>query len=87
MRNESEKSESSGAEGRAEGEGSPVAGSFKSQRLQSLDAYRGLIMISLAFGGFGLAKTAGRFLDADPDSGFWRAVQYQFSHVQWVGCA
>ena len=31
---------------------------FVEQRLQSLDAYRGLIMITLAFAGFGLARTA-----------------------------
>jgi predicted acyltransferase len=57
------------------------------QRLHSLDAYRGLVMTSLAFGGFGLAKTAGLQLQDHPDSSFWTAVQYQFSHVQWVGCA
>ena len=65
----------------------PEQSDLKPQRLQSLDAYRGLIMISLAFGGFGLAKTAARFLEANPDSGFWSAVRYQFSHVEWVGCA
>jgi predicted acyltransferase len=60
---------------------------LQKQRLQSLDAYRGLIMISLAFSGFGLAKTAGNHLERNPDSGFWQAVQYQFSHAQWVGCS
>lgn len=57
------------------------------QRLTSLDVYRGLIMTSLAFEGFGLAATAQRHLDAQPSSGFWQAVRYQFSHVEWVGCA
>lgn len=57
------------------------------QRLLSLDAYRGLIMISLAFGGFGLSKTASNFLKENPDSGFWQAVKYQFSHCQWIGCS
>lgn len=57
------------------------------QRLQSLDAYRGLIMISLAFAGFGLAKSANIFLKQDPDSGFWLGVKYQFSHCQWLGCS
>lgn len=57
------------------------------QRLHSLDAYRGLVMVSLAFGGFGLAKTASLQLQSQPNSAFWGTVQYQFSHVAWVGCA
>jgi predicted acyltransferase len=57
------------------------------QRLRSLDAYRGLIMIMLAFVGFGLAKTAALHLEQDPDAAFWTGVQYQFSHAPWVGCA
>lgn len=59
----------------------------KHQRLVSLDAYRGLIMISLAFVGFGLANTADNFLVADPNSSFWTGLRYQFSHAQWVGCS
>ena len=55
-------------------------------RLLSLDTYRGLIMISLAFAGFGLAETAARHLKADPDSSFWLGVKHQFSHADWVGC-
>ena len=54
-------------------------------RLQSLDAYRGLIMVSLAFGGFGLAATARNHLKVDPDAGLWRAVAHQFEHVDWRG--
>ena len=56
-------------------------------RLFSLDAYRGLIMITLAFGGFGLAGTAGKQLAADPGSSLWETVRYQFSHAQWIGCS
>ncbi len=55
-------------------------------RLLSLDAYRGLIMVALAFNGFGLAATARNHLKAAPDSGFWNAVYHQFEHVEWVGC-
>lgn len=55
-------------------------------RLQSLDAYRGLIMVALAFNGFGLAATARNYLKATPDSGFWQAVLHQFEHVEWAGC-
>ncbi len=56
-----------------------------SARLLSLDAYRGLIMVSLAFNGFGLAATARNHLKTDPDSGLWRAIYYQFEHVDWTG--
>jgi len=57
------------------------------ERLQSLDAYRGLIMVSLAFAGFGLLATARHHLRLEPASGFWRAVEYQFEHVDWQGCS
>jgi predicted acyltransferase len=71
----------------ANGNTSDDRSDFQQQRLHSLDAYRGLIMISLSFVGFGLAKTAGNHLKENPDSAFWQGVQYQFSHAQWVGCA
>lgn len=58
-----------------------------SQRLLSLDAYRGLIMVGLAFSGFGLEATARNHLKAEPDSAIWQTIRYQFDHVQWVGCA
>ena len=57
------------------------------ERLLSLDAYRGLIMIALAFSGFGLAKTAANRLEKYPESTFWESLRYQFSHVEWQGCA
>jgi len=53
----------------------------ESPRLLSLDAYRGLIMIALAFNGFGLAKTAAERLKTYPDSAFWQTAQQQFSHA------
>jgi predicted acyltransferase len=56
------------------------------QRLVSLDAYRGLIMISLAFNGFGIAATAMNHLRAGEEPDLWRAVHYQFEHVEWTGC-
>jgi heparan-alpha-glucosaminide N-acetyltransferase len=58
-----------------------------SSRLLSLDAYRGAIMISLAFAGFGLAETARRHLATETASSFWSILAYQFEHVEWVGCA
>lgn len=54
-------------------------------RLESLDAYRGLIMVALAFNGFGLAATARNHLRDTPDSGFWQSVHAQFEHAEWVG--
>jgi len=57
-----------------------------SERLKSLDAYRGLIMITLAFGGFGLASTAGLQLKISPESQFWTIVQNHCVHAQWIGC-
>src|SRR5256714_3831399 len=59
---------------------------FLKQRLLSLDAYRGLIMVTLAFTGFGLAETAHRHIEAGVAPDFWGAVYYQFEHAQWVGC-
>src|SRR5215208_7001051 len=61
------------------------AGGPARTRLLSLDAYRGLIMVTLAFGGFGLAATAERHLKAGGDPAFWEGVRYQFSHAEWVG--
>lgn len=64
----------------------PPAGATTGERLKSLDAYRGLIMVTLAFGGFGLAATAGQQLKTSPDSQLWAIVQNQFVHAQWAGC-
>src|SRR5690349_13343105 len=59
---------------------------FLRQRLQSLDVYRGLIMVTLAFNGFGLAATALAHIRAEGPSPFWEGVYHQFEHVPWVGC-
>ncbi|MDE0767993.1 MAG: hypothetical protein OSB19_06345 [Opitutaceae bacterium] len=57
----------------------------KSERLLSLDAYRGLIMVTLAFSGFGIARTAALQLKGNPDSWFWSIMNFQTSHAEWVG--
>jgi predicted acyltransferase len=54
-----------------------------SERLVSLDAYRGLAMLAMASGGLALHRVAGNF----PDSRFWQIVGYQSEHVEWAGCA
>ena len=56
-----------------------------SERLQSLDVYRGLIMVTLAFHGFGLRDAARNHLRTSPDSGFWQTVYFHFEHVEWIG--
>lgn len=60
---------------------------FTRQRLVSLDAYRGLIMVALAFNGFGLYQTATLHRQAQGDTLLWRALRYQFSHTEWTGCS
>jgi heparan-alpha-glucosaminide N-acetyltransferase len=57
------------------------------QRLLSLDTYRGLIMVTLAFNGFGLLATADNHLKVEPDDPTWKVVQHQFEHVDWAGCS
>ena len=64
-----------------------AAASPVSARLLSLDAYRGFIMVCLAFGGFGLAGTARNHLKADPDSSFWKTIEWFWEHGEWVGCS
>src|SRR5437868_1210426 len=49
-----------------------------SNRLVSLDAYRGFIMLAMASGGLGMAA-----LSNDPA---WGSVAEQFEHRDWEGC-
>ncbi|HEX3724806.1 MAG TPA: hypothetical protein VHV08_01125 [Pirellulales bacterium] len=60
----------------------PVA---PSDRLVSLDAYRGLTMLAMASGGLALHRVASS--KEFRDNSFWQAIGYQFEHVDWVGCA
>lgn len=50
-------------------------------RLASLDAYRGFVMLAMASSGLGFAAVAKSF----PDSRVWQTLSYQFSHVPWTG--
>lgn len=54
-----------------------------SDRLHSLDAYRGFVMLAMASAGLGLPAAAKNF----PDSRVWQWLSYQASHVEWSGCA
>lgn len=56
---------------------------FKPERLVSLDAYRGTIMLLMASAGFGLSTVARSY----PDSAMWGFIGHQTSHVEWVGCS
>src|SRR5438105_1082071 len=78
---------------------SPTPAVAPAGRLQSLDAYRGLIMVTLAFNGFGLAATARNHLAAGGGppggggglavdaggGGFWNTVYHHFEHAEWAG--
>ena len=61
----------------------PSAPTALPDRLVSLDAYRGLTMLAMASGGFGLHRISQKF----PESRFWQIIGYQSEHVEWVGCA
>ena len=50
-------------------------------RLQSLDAFRGLIMLFMASAGLGLPKVADSF----PESGLWQFLKFHTTHALWVG--
>jgi len=53
-----------------------------SQRLVSLDAFRGFTMLAMASEGLGLTHVAKHFADDER----WREAAWQLGHVPWVGC-
>jgi len=57
------------------------AGWDKPERLVSLDAYRGAIMLLMASSGLGLAQVAKQF----PDHGLWQFLAHQTEHAPWAG--
>jgi predicted acyltransferase len=65
-----------------DGEPTALRRESKSQRLVSLDAYRGAIMLLMASSGLGLGEVARRF----PDSGLWQVLKHQTDHAPWAGC-
>ncbi len=58
------------------------------QRLVSLDAYRGFIMVMLAASGFGVARLARLPEDAPVwlvlDYPIWQRIAFQFNHPEWI---
>ncbi|MBP1601953.1 MAG: hypothetical protein H6Q06_2104 [Acidobacteria bacterium] len=54
----------------------------KPERLLSLDAYRGAIMLLMASSGLGLAAVARQF----PASSVWQFLGHHADHAEWTGC-
>ena len=50
-------------------------------RLASIDAYRGLVMMLMMAEVLGIGKVAR----AVPESGFWKFLLWQQTHVEWTG--
>ena len=66
------------------------------QRLMSIDAYRGFVMLAMASGGLALSQVggnpavAGQFDGTSGESAWrflWQTLSYQSSHVAWTGCS
>ncbi|MHB9008040.1 MAG: acyltransferase family protein [Limisphaerales bacterium] len=55
----------------------------QSERLVSLDAYRGFVMLLMMAEVLHFCSVAGAF----PESGFWKFLCWHQSHVDWVGCS
>lgn len=66
----------------ADDTGSTRAPAPMGERLVSLDAYRGAIMLLMASSGLGLSQVAKQF----PDSALWRFLGFQTDHAPWAGC-
>ena len=69
----------------------PLDPAGPTQRLVSLDAYRGLTMILMVSAGLQISKVVASF-DASPDlrhlhTPFWSFLAYQTDHAPWVGCS
>ncbi|MBI1763211.1 MAG: DUF5009 domain-containing protein [Acidobacteria bacterium] len=52
-------------------------------RLTSLDAYRGFVMLLMMAEVLHLRRVS----TALPESGFWRFLAWHQSHVEWIGCS
>ncbi|HEY2342945.1 MAG TPA: hypothetical protein VGH90_07950 [Chthoniobacteraceae bacterium] len=54
----------------------------KPERLTSLDAYRGFVMLLMISDGLRMAEVAKHF----PGSGLWNFLGYETDHAPWRGC-
>jgi len=66
----------------AQAPGGAPAVSKPAERLVSLDAYRGLIMLFMASAALGIPQVAKH-----SQSGFWPRAASQLEHSAWVGCS
>jgi predicted acyltransferase len=53
------------------------------ERLVSLDAYRGFVMLAMASGGLAFHQVAAKH----PDSALWSPLGFHAEHVPWEGCS
>src|SRR5262245_4879522 len=53
------------------------------ERLVSLDAYRGFVMLAMASGGLALHQVSAKH----PESALWRLLGFHAEHVPWEGCS
>ena len=60
----------------------PQSSPVKTERLTSLDAFRGTIMILMASAGLGASRIAEHF----PNSPAWQFFGRQCEHAAWAGC-
>ncbi len=75
--------------------GLPAVPPPTTQRLVSLDAYRGLVMLLLASGGFGIAKVAKTLADSGQSApgDLWHCLAFHVAHSPWnsqlglLGCS
>jgi predicted acyltransferase len=61
----------------------PVAATFTSTRITSIDAFRGFVMFLMLAEAMRLWTLHTAF----PESRFWSIVAYNTSHVPWQGCS
>src|SRR5262249_14847812 len=63
----------------------PKPASAPSDRLVSLDAYRGFTMFLMASAGLALTEVA-KGAENPPSAPIWKAIGDQTEHTTWVGC-
>jgi predicted acyltransferase len=61
----------------------PVIAPVASNRLVSLDAYRGFVMLLM----MGEVLSFQHVSESLPGNGFWRFLYFNQDHVQWAGCS
>jgi len=64
------------------GRGAATEAAPRAERLMSLDAYRGFVMLLMISAGLYASRVAKGF----PDSAVWQFFGYQTDHAAWRGC-